>query len=154
MEDKLQMIIQRLRDNNETISTMESCTGGQLVSLITNVKNASKVLKYSAVTYSDEFKIKMGVNANTISKFTVYSDEVAREMAFAISKFTNSSYGVGITGELTVKDDHKSYVYYAIYVKRINKYFCDRLEMMEDNRVLNKKIVTDAIINKLSVIIL
>ena len=154
MEEKLKLIIQKLRDDNETISTMESCTGGQLASLITNVKNASKVLKYSAVTYSNEFKIMMGVNANTISKFTVYSNEVAQEMALAISKFTNSSYGVGITGELTVKDDHKSYVYYAIYIKKTNEYFCDRLEMKEDNRVLNKKIVTDAIINKLSVIIL
>lgn len=154
MEEKLKLIIQKLSDNNETISTMESCTGGYLVSLITNIKNSSKVLKYSAVTYSNEFKIMMGVNANTISKFSVYSEEVAREMALAISKFTNSSYGVGITGELTVKEDHKSYVYYAIYVKKIDKYFYDKLEIKENNRVLNKKIVTDAIINKLSVIIL
>ena len=64
-----------------SISTMESCTGGLLASLITDVANASTILKFSAVTYSNEYKIKMGVNPETINKYTVYSAEVAKEMA-------------------------------------------------------------------------
>lgn len=38
---------------------MESCTGGALVSEITNIEGSSNVLKYSAVTYLNEFKIRM-----------------------------------------------------------------------------------------------
>ena len=58
---------------------MESCTGGGMANAITNIAGSSDVLKFSAVTYSNEFKIKMGVNKSTIDKFSVYSMEVARE---------------------------------------------------------------------------
>ena len=65
---EIEKIVKYLIDNNITISTMESCTGGLLASLITDVKDASSILKYSAVTYSNEFKIKMGVDENIIDK--------------------------------------------------------------------------------------
>lgn len=42
---------------------MESCTGGALVNAITNIPGASEVLKFSAVTYSNEYKIKLGVDS-------------------------------------------------------------------------------------------
>ena len=83
-------VVNALITKNKTISTMESCTGGLLASEITNIPDSSKILKFSAVTYSNEFKIKMGVNSNTIAKYTVYSIEVAKEMSKAISNFTNS----------------------------------------------------------------
>ena len=52
-------VVNRLIKNNRTISTMESCTGGLLASEITNIPDSSKILKFSAVTYSNEFKIKI-----------------------------------------------------------------------------------------------
>ena len=55
-------IINKLILTNKTISTMESCTGGGLANEITSYEDASKVLKFSAVTYSNEYKIKMGVD--------------------------------------------------------------------------------------------
>ena len=70
---------------------MESCTGGAVVSSITNVSGAGEVLKFSAVTYSNEFKIKMGVNKEVIDKYTVYSIETAMEMSKNISDFANSN---------------------------------------------------------------
>ena len=76
---ELDNIVKYLIENEITISTMESCTGGLLASLITDVKNASSILKYSAVTYSNEFKIKMGVSEEVIEKYTVYSKETAKE---------------------------------------------------------------------------
>ena len=56
----------------QTVSTMESCTGGAVVNAITNIPGASQVLKYSAVTYCNEFKIKMGVSKDVIDKYSVY----------------------------------------------------------------------------------
>ena len=119
-------IIEKLIKKNKTISTMESCTGGGLVNTITNIPGASEVLKFSAVTYSNEFKIKMGVSANIIEKYTVYSIETAMEMSKNISLFTNASYGIGITGKLNRQDKNNKFgldnkVYVSIYNK--DKFF-------------------------------
>lgn len=72
-------IVEFLIENNKTIATMESCTGGLLAEQITSIEGASKVLKYSAITYSNEFKIKMGVDKNIIDKYSAYSEETAKE---------------------------------------------------------------------------
>ena len=64
----MEEIVKLLTKNNETISTMESCTGGAIVNEITNIPGASDVLKYSAITYANEFKVKMGVSKETIDK--------------------------------------------------------------------------------------
>ena len=86
-------VINKLIEKNKTISTMESCTGGYIANAITNIEGASTIFKFGAVTYSNEYKIKMGVSKETIDKYSVYSIETAREMAYNISKFTNSDYG-------------------------------------------------------------
>ncbi len=121
----MKKIVNKLIKNKETISTMESCTGGMLASEITNVSGSSEILKFSAVTYSNEFKIKMGVSSKTIDKYSVYSMEVAREMSKAISDFTSSTYGVGITGKLGRVDinnlhGNDNVVFFSIYNKNNN----------------------------------
>ena len=104
MKDKLIRLVERLTTEGKTISTMESCTGGGVANAITNVKGASAVINFSAVTYSNDFKIKMGVPEKVIDKYTVYSMETARAMAKAISDFSLSDYGIGITGKLGTVD--------------------------------------------------
>lgn len=61
-------IVVKLIELERKVSTMESCTGGLVASEITNVEGASSILKFSAVTYSNDFKIKMGVNKDVIEK--------------------------------------------------------------------------------------
>ena len=143
-------IIELLTKNNQTISTMESCTGGYIVNEITNYPGASEVLKFSAVTYSNEFKIKMGVDPNVIDKFSVYSEETAREMSKNISEFANSEYGIGITGKLNRIDKRNLHgdnnlVYVSIYDKRENKYYDDTIEVKDQSRELNKRMVLETI---------
>ena len=70
-------IIHLLQKQQKTIATMESCTGGGVVNAITNMEGASEVLHFSAVTYSNEYKIKMGVSKEIIDQYTVYSMETA-----------------------------------------------------------------------------
>ena len=151
-------VVNRLIKNNKTISTMESCTGGSLVNEITNIPDASKIIKFSAVTYSNEFKIKMGVNSNTIDKYTVYSIEVAKEMSKAISNFTNSDYGVGITGQLKKIDlnnltDNDNLVFVSIYDKNKDFYYTMSLEVLDLPRSENKKYVVNKIVDLLKNII-
>lgn len=148
----MEEIVNFLTINNKTISTMESCTGGALVSEITNVEGSSKVLKYSAVTYSNEYKIKMGVDKDIIDKYTVYSIEVAKEMSKKISEFTNSDYGVGITGKLNRVDENNLFgndneVFISIYDKDNNKYYTTSILVSKNTRKENKMLVLNEFIN-------
>ena len=77
----MEEIVKRLTEKSLTIATMESCTGGAVANAITDIEGASIVFKFGAVTYSNEYKIKMGVNPEVIDKFTVYSMETAKEMS-------------------------------------------------------------------------
>ncbi|MBR4618819.1 MAG: nicotinamide-nucleotide amidohydrolase family protein [Bacilli bacterium] len=146
----MKKIIERLTELKKTIATMESCTGGGVANAITNIEGASEVLKFSAVTYSNEFKIKMGIDKKTIDKYSVYSKEVAREMSKSISDFSGSNYGIGITGKLNRVDKNNPYgkdniVYIAIYDKDNNKYYDYDIEVKEKSREENKKKVISLI---------
>ena len=158
MENKLREIIKMLIEKNKTISTMESCTGGGVANAITNIEGASEVLKFSAVTYSNEYKIKMGVDANIIDKYSVYSIKTAEEMSKNISSFANSNYGVGITGKLNRIDKNNLYgqdniVYISIYDKDNNKFYNGSIEVTKQSRKENKELVIELIINMLMSII-
>ena len=148
-------IIEKLTKLNKTISTMESCTGGGIANAITNIEGASEVFKFSAVTYSNEYKIKMGVDKNIIDKYSVYSMETANEMSKNISKFTNSNYGVGITGKLNRVDRFNPYgldnvVYISIYDKDNNKYYNSIVEAKLSTRKDNKELVINEVIKLLN----
>ena len=129
-------VVELLIKEKKTISTMESCTGGGVVNEITSVEGASEILKFSAVTYSNEFKIKMGVSEDIIDKYSVYSRETADEMSKNISLFTNSNYGIGVTGKLNRVDINNPYgedniVYISIYDKENNLYLNEKVEAIK-----------------------
>lgn len=140
----MKKIIKMLSEYNKTISTMESCTGGGVANAITNIPGASDVIKFSAVTYSNEYKIKMGVNSKTIDKYSVYSEEVAKEMSYNISKYTESNYGIGITGKINNEDKNNlrgdlNCVFISIYSKDYDKYYTYKLNVVKDKRKDNKE---------------
>ena len=157
----MKKIINYLASKNLTIYTMESATGGYLATNITNISGSSLVFKFGAVNYSNEYKIKMGVDEVIIKKYSVYSMETANEMSKKISEFTNSDYGVGITGKINEKDPFNnvgsnSLIYLSIYDKKFNCYYCKEIETIRTTRLENKKLVIeeyiklfkDKIINK------
>ena len=145
-------IVDKLHELDKTISTMESCTGGYIVNSITNIPGASEVLKYSCVTYSNEYKNKMGVSKDTIDKYSVYSQEVADEMSNNISLFTNSNYGIGVTGKLLRADQNNNFgkddtVFISIYNKDKNKYLKSEVKVIYDTREENKQLILNEIVN-------
>lgn len=143
-------VVNLLIEKKMTIATMESCTGGFVASSITDIDGSSSVLKFSAVTYSNEYKIKMGVSKEVIDKYSVYSINVAREMAKKISNFANSDIGVGITGKINRVDENNLFgdnnkIYYAIYDKNSDKYYEYELIAINDTRLNNKKYIMENI---------
>mgnify|MGYP004516803445 FL=1 len=134
MEEICKKIVEKLNENKQTISFMESCTGGFLANSITNISGASNVLKVSLVTYSSEYKIKFGVDENVIKKYTVYSQETSIEMAKNIVQFAKSNIGVGITGELGNTLNNSPKVYYTVYFKDKNKYINKTITTTKNKR--------------------
>lgn len=150
--EKIDKIVKMLKEKNKYVSTMESCTGGGLVNAITNIPEASEILKFSAVTYSNEFKIKMGVPKKTIDTYSVYSMETAIDMSKKISEFTNSNYGIGITGKLNRADINNlagddNMVYFSIYNKDTNTNYNDSIRVSKSSREENKDEVITKIVN-------
>lgn len=155
IEKRLSEIVGKLSSENKTIATMESCTGGQLASEITNISGASEILKESYITYSNEAKIKCGVSKDIIKKYTVYSAETAVEMANAVCKLAGSDIGVGITGQLGRIDPNNpgandNEVWYAMKFKGHDACLVRKLTILrETTRAEKKKIVVEAIVDTL-----
>jgi len=142
----MKKIVEKLIKLNKTIATMESCTGGYIVNAITNIEGSSNILKYSAITYSNEFKIKMGVSKKTIDTYSVYSLEVAKEMSKQIAIFANSNYGIGITGKLNNVDNHNltgpdNRIFISLYNKDNDIYQTLTIDVPKKNREKNKEII-------------
>jgi len=143
-------IVELLIKLNKKIATMESCTGGFIASSITDIEGSSSILNFSAVTYSNEYKIKLGVNKKTIEEYSVYSMNVAREMAKSISDFALSDYGIGITGKINRRDENNLFgddnkIFYSIYDKENDKFYDYSLTAINDTRFNNKVMIKNDI---------
>lgn len=97
--DTATLVVNKLQQKSWTISFAESCTGGLAAARLIDVPAASSVINASAVTYSNESKTQYAdVNPDTISKYSVESEEVALEMACGIAARNQANVGVGISG--------------------------------------------------------
>lgn len=92
-------IILKLVENNITISTAESCTGGSLGKLITSVSGVSSIYGYGFITYANEAKEKiLGVKHETLESYGAVSHQTALEMAIGAKKVSGSDIAVSVTG--------------------------------------------------------
>ncbi len=92
-------VYEKLKEKGYKIATSESCTGGLLAGKIINVAGASNIIDMSFVTYSNEAKeLLVGVNKETIDKYNVVSEEVAKEMAIGAKNRANCQVGLSTTG--------------------------------------------------------
>ena len=140
----MKKIIEILKDKKQTIACMESCTGGMLASEITNIDGSSDVFNLGLVTYSNEWKEYFGVNKKVIEEYTVYSTNVAKEMAKAVSNLAKSNWGIGITGQLGKKDlknnsNELNTVYFSIHNREENKYFAYAVNPIGENKLEKKQ---------------
>lgn len=114
-----------LMDNNLSISTAESCTGGMLSSKIINISGISKCFKQGYITYSNESKINvLGVNNAILEKYGAVSEQTAIEMAKCAAIISNSDIGIsttGIAGPNGGSDEKPvGLVYIGLYIKGIS----------------------------------
>ncbi len=88
-----------LNDNNLTLSTAESCTGGKIASLITSVPGSSGWFTGSVVAYDNSIKTGvLGVSNETLRLYGAVSAETAGEMARGVRRLMGTDYSVAVTG--------------------------------------------------------
>ena len=92
--------VSALLRENKSVSATESCTGGLIASLLTDVKGASEVFPGGFVTYSNAAKRTVGTDAEVISAEGVYSAACAEAMARAAMRAFGTDFAVGVTGTL------------------------------------------------------
>ncbi len=138
-----------------TISTMESATSGQIASLITDTEGASAVFRGAYVTYSNETKIMCGVSKDIIDKYSVYSEEAARDMASVCRDKFNTNIGIGVTGTMgNIDPNNKASsqmgkVYFSIDIDGQVEAYSRRIPP-QPTRLLYKLFVADMIYMELA----
>jgi len=92
-------VLAQLIDKKLKITTAESCTGGEVASLLTNIPGSSKAFEAGFVTYSNEMKTQMiDVSADTLSKFGAVSEQVVAEMAQGALEKSGADYVIAVSG--------------------------------------------------------
>ncbi len=82
-----------------TLSVAESCTGGYISHLITSVPGSSNYFKGGVVAYWEEVKINLlGISRDILERYTVFSPQVAVEMAKGVAKLLSTDVAVSSTG--------------------------------------------------------
>jgi nicotinamide-nucleotide amidase len=98
-EELHEVVVKLLKENNLTIATAESCTGGEYAQSITSVPGASLIFGRGFVTYSNEAKMELlGVEESVLSKYGAVSEQCAAEMAEGARRAAGSDIGISITG--------------------------------------------------------
>ncbi|MBD2576958.1 competence/damage-inducible protein A [Oscillatoria sp. FACHB-1406] len=88
-----------LRESGETLSVAESCTGGALGAMLTDIPGSSDYFLGGIISYSNDVKISaLGVRPESLQQYGAVSETVAREMALGVKACLNSDWGLSITG--------------------------------------------------------
>ena len=99
-DDSLAVVVgQLLSDRNLTLAVAESCTGGGLGAMLTEIPGSSGYFKGGVIAYANEVKTNLlKVNPSDVEQFGAVSDLVARQMALGVKQILNTDYGISITG--------------------------------------------------------
>ncbi len=88
-----------LRKKKATLAVAESCTGGLISHMLTNVPGSSDYLLFSGVTYSNDAKIKiLSVLPETIARYGAVHEETTKEMAEGARRSVEATYGISTSG--------------------------------------------------------
>jgi nicotinamide-nucleotide amidase len=92
-------LLEKARSKRLTIATAESCTGGLIVGLLTEIAGSSDVLERGFVTYSNAAKVEMlGVPEATLIAHGAVSEATARAMAEGALTHSRAALSVAVTG--------------------------------------------------------
>lgn len=149
-------LVKILGQKNLKIATAESCTGGLLSQLITDVPGASEVFGFGFCTYANEAKMQLlGVSDNTLKEFGAVSENTACEMARGVKKVSGADIAISITGiagpDGGTNEKPVGLVYLGVALK--DKVYAKKLLLARHNSPSRSYIRTLAVKNALKVAI-
>jgi nicotinamide-nucleotide amidase len=99
-EESLEMVLGKLlKSCKKTVSTAESCTGGEIAHLITSIPGSSEYYKGSVIAYANSVKMRLlGVQEYIIEKYGAVSEQSVKEMAVGARNLFNTHYSVATSG--------------------------------------------------------
>lgn len=99
MQDIARNVVKNAINCEVNLSVAESCTGGLISKLITDIPGSSNCFSQGLVTYSDDAKTKLlGINTEDLLRFGAVSEFTAKKMAERVAKINNSDFSLAVTG--------------------------------------------------------
>jgi nicotinamide-nucleotide amidase len=99
LKSRAARLLKAYADQGVKIATAESCTGGLVAALLTEIAGSSAVVERGFITYSNEAKTELiGVPAGLIAAHGAVSEPVARAMAEGALAHSRADVTVGVTG--------------------------------------------------------
>ncbi|MBN2012012.1 CinA family protein [candidate division KSB1 bacterium] len=99
MNDQFNHLVTQCINNNKTLATAESCTGGWIAKCITDVAGSSQIFLGGVVAYSNALKQSLlNVTVETLETFGAVSEQTVNEMVVGVCRVTNASVGVAVSG--------------------------------------------------------
>ncbi len=96
---QVEILVKFLKMRELTVATAESCTGGLLGKLITDVPGSSAVYPGGVISYCSRIKHELlGVDQDLLDRLGPVSEPVARQMAEGVRKVIGADFGISITG--------------------------------------------------------
>ena len=144
---------QLLRENNLTIATAESCTGGFLSYQIISVPGSSDYYIGSVLSYADEVKmIELRVSKQSLEEHGAVSENVAVQMAENVRKRLNASIGLSTTGIAGPDGGSEEKPVGTVWIgySDENRSFARKFQLTTD-RLLNIQLTTNIALNILRV---
>lgn len=88
-----------LTEKKATLAVAESCTGGLISHMLTNVPGSSEYFLFSGITYSNHAKTKiLDVSPDVIKRFGAVHEKTAKKMAQGVRRIAGATYGLAVTG--------------------------------------------------------
>ncbi len=147
VDESLEEVVARLlKERGIKISVAESCTGGNLSNLLTNISSSTTYFERGVVSYSNGSKVEMlKVNEDTIVQHGAVSLEVARQMAEGIKSISGTDLGIAITGIMGPTGATTGKPVGLAYIGLCDDKVCTAKKFVfGDDRILNKQRTTQA----------
>ncbi|HSD64918.1 MAG TPA: competence/damage-inducible protein A [Ignavibacteriaceae bacterium] len=151
-EELLEEVIGRiLKERGLTLAVAESCTGGLISNMLTNISGSSTYFERGVVSYSNAAKVEiLKVNEDTIVQNGAVSIEVARQMAEGVKSISGTDLGLSATGIMGPTGATADKPVGLVYIGICDEKVCTAKEFrFGDDRLLNKERTAQAALDML-----
>lgn len=147
--ERIETIIKRFTEKKILVAIAESCTGGYISHMITNISGSSHIFERGVISYGNQAKIDiLNVDPELLEKFGAVSEEVAKQMAHGVRIMSRPcTIGIGVTGIAgpsgSTPEKPVGLVYIAFSTEKEIKV---EKQIFKTDRITFKKLVLESII--------